>query len=118
METGFLRHEPNGVEAINSDSFDEDVLGANTPVLIEFWAARCAACARVAPELARAQKALLAAIRLFMLNVDEEPDAAARCNVRSIPATLLFENGVEVARVYGSVDCALLLEFLAQNKIH
>lgn len=100
-ELGFLPHWRGEPEAINADSFDEDVLESPVPVLVEFWAARCAPCRRLAPELAKLAREIGSAARIFTVDVDTEPEAAARCNVHAVPAVLLFVDGAEWARRYG-----------------
>jgi len=108
-ELGFLLHLPGEPEAINADSFDEDVLQSPVPVLVEFWAARCGPCRRLAPELAKVKAAVGDQARVFTLNVDEELEAAERFAVRAVPATLLFVGGEERARLVGFHDEAALL---------
>jgi thioredoxin-like negative regulator of GroEL len=95
VETGFLPHRPGQPEAINADSFDEDVLLSGAAVLIEFWAARCAACRRLAPELAAL------GVKVFMVNVDEELALAVRCGVSALPTVLAFSGGKEHGRFVG-----------------
>jgi thioredoxin 1 len=111
-ELGFIPHLPGLPEAINADSFDEDVLASPVPVLVEFWAARCGPCRRLVPELAAVVEELSGRARVFSLNVDEELEAAERFHVRSIPATLLFVDGAEKARLIGVVDRAALVHLL------
>lgn len=111
-ELGFLLHLPGEPEAINVDSFDEDVLQSPVPVLVEFWAARCGPCRRLAPEMAKVKVALAGQARVFTLNVDEELEAAERFDVRAIPATLLFVGGRERARLVGFHDGAALVAFV------
>ena len=108
-EIGFIPHLPEAPDAINSDSFDEDVLQSPVPVLVEFWAARCGPCRRLAPELALLAREVKSRARVFSLNVDDEPEAAARFGVLSIPTTLLFVSGKEAARLHGALDRAVLL---------
>lgn len=103
-ETGFIAHRPGGAEATNSDAFDEDVLDSDVPALVEFWAARCSACRRLAPELEALARELSGQVRVFTLNVDEELPAAVRFDVLAIPALLLFHQGQEVARWVGTVS--------------
>ena len=112
-EIGFIPHLPESPDAINSDSFDEDVLEADVPVLVEFWAARCGPCRRLAPEMAAVAAQLKSRARVFSLNVDDEPEAAARFKVLSIPTTLLFVGGREITRLHGVFDRADLLAALA-----
>ncbi len=95
IETGFLPHRPGQPEAINFDSFDDDILQSDGPVFVEFWAARCAACRRLAPELARL------GVKVFMVNVDEELPLAVRCDVTSLPTVLAFLGGKERGRFVG-----------------
>lgn len=111
-ELGFIPHYPGQPEAINADSFDEDVLQALVPALVEFWAARCGPCRRLAPEMAAAAAELGARARVFTLNVDEELEAAVRFGVHAIPATLLFVNGEEKARLMGVQDRDALVNLL------
>jgi thioredoxin 1 len=111
-EYGFILHLPGQPEAINADSFDEDVLASPVPVLVEFWAARCGPCRRLAPEMAAASVELGAKARIFMLNVDEELEAAIRFGVHTIPATLLFVDGEERERLLGVVDHSALVNLL------
>ncbi|MGC4045446.1 MAG: thioredoxin domain-containing protein [Armatimonas sp.] len=103
METGFLPHRPGQPEAINADSFDEDVLVSRVPVLVEFWAARCAACRRLAPELAAL------GVPVFTVNVDEELPLAIRCDVTALPTILAFAEGTERGRFVGLPTRAELL---------
>ena len=111
-ELGFIAHFPGAVEAINADSFDEDVLQSPVPVLVEFWAARCGPCRRLAPEMAAAAMEIGVHARFFTVNVDEELPAAVAFGVTTIPATLLFVSGVEKARHIGFIDRATLVHLL------
>ncbi|MCX6369564.1 MAG: thioredoxin domain-containing protein [Armatimonadetes bacterium] len=119
-ETGFIAHRPGGAEATNSDAFDEDVLESPLPTLVEFWAARCSACKRLAPELEALARENSRQLRLFTLNVDEELPAAVRFSVMAIPALLLFVDGQEVTRWVGSVEIAAVrsqLSTLSQSSV-
>jgi thioredoxin 1 len=119
-ETGFIAHRPGGAEATNSDAFDEDVLELPVPVLVEFWAARCSACKRLAPELEALARENSRQLRLFTLNVDEELPAAVRFSVMAIPTLLLFVDGQEVTRWVGSVEIAAVrsqLKMLSQSSV-
>lgn len=114
-ELGFIPHLPGAPEAINADSFDEDVLEAPVPVLVEFWTARCAPCRRLAPELHAVAQKFAGKLRVFTLNVDEELPAATRFGVHSVPAILLFARGVEASRNYGITDRETLSRLVAEH---
>jgi len=103
-ENGFIPHLPGMPEAINADSFNEDVLQSDVPVLVEFWTARCAPCRRLAPEMQAVAEAFRGRLRVFTLDVDGELPAATRFAVHSVPAILLFVGGAEVNRFYGITD--------------
>ena len=97
MAKGFLRHAPGGPEAINSASFDDDIADNTRTYVIEFWSAGCAACERIAGVLEQALSGSTN-VTIYTVNVDEEADLAVRCEVRSLPAVLVFRSGVEVYR--------------------
>lgn len=111
-EIGFIPHLPGMPEAINADSFDEDVLTSPIPVVVEFWAARCGPCRRLAPEMSAAAAALGGQARFFTLNVDEEPEAAVRFGVLAVPVVLVFVRGEEKARQPGVSDRSTLVNLV------
>ncbi len=113
-ENGFIPHLPGMPEAINADSFDEDVLLSPVPVLVEFWTARCAPCRRLAPELQAVADTFRGRLRVFTLDVDGELPAATRFAVHSVPAILLFVSGAEVNRWNGITDRATLTGAVAE----
>jgi thioredoxin 1 len=114
-ELGFIPHVPGAPEAINADSFEEDVLLSPVPVLVEFWAARCGPCRRMAPEMEAVAQRYFGRVRVFTLNVDEELPAAQRFGVHSVPATLLIVGGAEQARILGPTDRAALSALVADH---
>ncbi|MBC8140418.1 MAG: thiol reductase thioredoxin [Armatimonadetes bacterium] len=113
-ENGFIPHLPGMPEAINADSFDEDVLLSDVPVLVEFWTARCAPCRRLAPELQAVAETFRGRLRVFTIDVDQELPAATRFAVHSVPAILLFVRGAEVNRFYGITDRDTLTQAVAE----
>jgi thioredoxin 1 len=114
---GFVRHQPGQPEAINADSLDEDVFEAPGAVLVEFWAARCSPCRRLVPELAALARRYDGRLRVFTLAVDEEPEAAERCGVWTIPALLLFVGGSERARRLGVASAEELEVWLSEEGV-
>ena len=88
------------VISLNEENFSVNVLEAEQPVLVDFWAPWCGPCRQLSPiieELAAEHPE----IRVASVNVDEQPQLAARYQVMGIPAVLLFRGGAPVARSVG-----------------
>lgn len=81
---------------VNAGNFDTDVLQANEPVVVDFWAEWCGPCKMIAPALEEISADLAGKVKVAKLNIDENPEIAARFGVRSIPTLMIFKNG-EVA---------------------
>jgi len=99
---------------LSDATFDETIAGADTPVLVDFWAEWCGPCKMIAPtraEIASEQKGKLA---IGKLNVDDNPDTARRFDVMSIPTLLVFKDGQQVKRLVGAKGKGQLLQDLAE----
>lgn len=97
---------PNGKPIIVTDaSFDREVAKPGL-VLVDFWAAWCGPCLRVAPVLEQIAKDRAGSLRLAKLNVDENPRTASRFQVMSIPTMLLFKDGKLVDGIVGALPRA------------
>ena len=95
-------------------TFDEQVNGASTPILVDFWAEWCGPCKMIAPildEIASEQEGKLTVAKL---NVDDAPGIARRFGVMSIPTLILFNDGEPAKRVVGAKPKAALLGELAE----
>ena len=89
------------VNYVTKDTFKEDVLESETPVLIDFTADWCGPCKMMAPVLAELALEWEGKIRVLKLNVDENKEIAARYGVMGIPTLMLFVNGEVAERLTG-----------------
>lgn len=90
-----------GVPEFNDDNFDQEVLQANGPVLVDFWAPWCGPCRQIAPVIEQLAGENTGAIKIGKLNVDDAPGSAQNYGVSSIPTLMLFKDGEVVERFVG-----------------
>jgi len=87
---------------VTDQDFEERVLGADTPVLVDFWAEWCVPCHMVSPVVEEIGRDKGEHLRVAKVNIDENPDVTRKYSVMSIPTLMLFKSGEEVARVVGA----------------
>ena len=87
---------------VTDDSFEADVLKADKPVLVDFWAAWCGPCRMIAPFLEEIAAEQADVLTIAKMDVDENPMVPGRYQIHSIPTLMLFKNGEMVARLIGA----------------
>ncbi len=87
---------------VTDDSFDADVLGADVPVVVDFWAEWCGPCKQISPALEEIAAEMDGAIRIAKVNIDDNPQAPSRYGIRGIPTLLIFQDGELVDRKVGA----------------
>jgi thioredoxin 1 len=102
------------IEAVTDDTFATDVLGADVPVLVDFWAPWCGPCRQVAPILEEIAAENEGKIRIVKLNVDENPKTAAKYGVVSIPTMNVYSGGEVVKQIIGARPKPMILKDLAE----
>jgi thioredoxin 1 len=99
----------------NDSNFEADVLQADKPVLLDFWAEWCGPCKMIAPLLDEAAKEYADRLTVAKINIDENPNTPPKFGIRSIPTLMLFKNGSVQAQKLGAMSKSQLNEFLENN---
>ncbi|HEY8538244.1 MAG TPA: thioredoxin TrxA [Steroidobacteraceae bacterium] len=105
MSTDQIKH-------VTDASFEADVLKADGPVLVDFWAEWCGPCKMIAPMLNEIADEYRNKLTVAKLNIDESPKTPLRYNVRSIPTLILFKNGQVEGQKVGALRKSDLAAFL------
>ena len=92
------------VQTFTDGNFEETVLKAGAPVLVDFWAEWCGPCRRLAPTVDALAADYDGKVTVGKLNVDENPNTAGRFSIRGIPTILIFKGGEIVESVVGLTD--------------
>ncbi len=93
---------------IDDDSFDKEVLEAQIPVLVDFWAPWCGPCRAIAPTIEDLQKVYDGKIKFVKVNVDENPLSPSKYGIQAIPTLIFFKNGEVSEQITGMVAKAKL----------
>jgi thioredoxin 1 len=97
---------------VTDATFEETVVNADKPTLVDFWAEWCGPCKRIAPVLDEVARELDGQLVISKLNVDENPDTSMAFGVMSIPTLLVFKGGQPVDRIVGFLPKPQLLKRL------
>jgi len=87
---------------VSDNEFDEQVLKADTPVLVDFWADWCGPCKMIAPSIDELAEELDGKVKFTKVDVDENPDIAMKYGIRGIPTLLVFKDGAPVDQLVGA----------------
>jgi thioredoxin 1 len=99
-------------EAITTSQFDAEVLGSETPVIVDFWAEWCGPCRAVSPILEQIAEERADELRVVKVNIDEEPELQQRYGILSIPTIVLFKGGEPAAAAIGAQPKRMLEQSL------
>ena len=103
--------------AVTDESFEADVLKAEGPVLVDFWAEWCGPCKQIAPALEQISEDLAGHVTIAKLNIEDSPTTPSRYGVRGIPTMMLFKDGQMKSMKVGAVPKQKILEWLAETGV-
>jgi thioredoxin 1 len=99
---------------VTDESFEKDVLQAESPVLVDFWAEWCGPCKQIAPALEQISDELVGKVTIAKLNIEESPTTPSRYGVRGIPTMMLFKGGQMASMKVGAMPKQKILEWLTE----
>jgi thioredoxin 1 len=103
------------VEKVTDATFDQAVLKASGPVVVDFWAEWCGPCRMIGPALEEISTSLDGKVTILKLNVDENPATAAKYGVMSIPTLMLFKSGQLASRQVGAAPKQKLEQWITAS---
>lgn len=89
------------VTELNKDNFEKEVMEANVPVLIDFWASWCGPCRMMSPVIDKIAEEMGDKVKVCKVNVDENHELAEKYEIMTIPAFIVIKNGQEAGRTIG-----------------
>jgi thioredoxin 1 len=101
--------------AVTDTSFENDVLKAAGPVLVDFWAEWCGPCKAIGPALEELSEELSGKVTIAKLNIDDSPATGSKFGVRGIPTMMLFKDGEVVSTKVGAMAKSRISEWLVQS---
>ena len=100
---------------VSDDNFEQEVLQASEPVLVDYWAEWCGPCKMIAPILEEISKDYDGRLKIAKLNIDENPETPPKFGIRGIPTLMLFKGGNVEATKVGALSKSQLSAFIDSN---
>ena len=104
-----------GISHITDDSFEQEVLNSDQPVLVEYWAEWCGPCKMIVPLLDEISDEYKGKLKIAKLNIDDNPNTPPKYGIRGIPTLMIFKNGNAEATKVGALSKSQLTAFIDQS---
>jgi len=102
-------------QAVTDKSFEDEVINADRPVMVDFWAEWCGPCKSLSPLVDEVAGEMGDKVKIVKLNIDDSPEAPSKYGVRGIPTLMIFKNGQVVDTKVGGMPKSQLVEWLEGN---
>ena len=102
---------------VTDQTFEQDVLKSDKPVLVDFWAEWCGPCKQIAPALDQISEELADLVTIAKLDIEESPGTPSRYGVRGIPTMMLFRGGQMASMKVGAMPKQKILDWLAETGV-
>tara|TARA_B100000029_G_scaffold227828_1_gene225632 strand:+ start:7041 stop:7367 length:327 start_codon:yes stop_codon:yes gene_type:complete len=100
------------IASTSDNKFNEDVLNSSKPVLVDFWAEWCGPCKQISPILEEISIEKKDFIRIYKINIDDNPETPQKYGVRGIPTIMLFKDGQLIDQKVGSLPKSMINEWI------
>tara|TARA_R110000803_G_scaffold21388_1_gene53938 strand:- start:44 stop:361 length:318 start_codon:yes stop_codon:yes gene_type:complete len=100
---------------VTDSSFQDDVLGASGPVVVDFWAEWCGPCKQIAPALEEISNEMGDRVTIAKINIDDNPETPSTYGVRGIPTLIMFKDGEVTDTKVGALPKSQLMQWIEQN---
>ena len=100
---------------LTDDTFEQEVIKSDSPVLVDYWAEWCGPCKMIAPILDEIAESYEGKVKVAKLNIDENNDTPPKYGIRGIPTLMLFKDGNVEATKVGAVSKSQLMAFIDSN---
>ena len=100
---------------VTDSSFQDDVLGASGPVVVDFWAEWCGPCKQIAPALEEISNEMGDRVTIAKINIDDNPETPSTYGVRGIPTLIMFKNGEVTDTKVGALPKSQIMQWIEQN---
>ena len=99
----------------SDNTFENDVINSDKPVLVDFWAEWCGPCRQIAPIIDELSEDKKEEMEVFKLNIDKNPEIPTKHGIRGIPAMILFQNGKPVSTKVGALPKSSLYQWVEEE---